>query len=419
MASLASQAPMPHVENRQGSIADAEHSVRREQSTGTERRFCFLEIVNGMLAGARMPIEYDRDYTLGTTLDCEIVFRDADKQSNSVLKATNIHVSDNGIQIGLNQTLNATAVAFGELVTFGSEQFRVVQSDHVKSDYKETIAANVASAQMSHSANLSAPTQPRNPAGQSNAIEPRVSAKGKPTNDAVNRRRHNRRLLAGLSIAALLAISVIVLQFRNNNQQLATLSVSSLQTQIDEAGFDHIVLDSGSTATTISGYVGTRQQFMKLNEIVAEHPRRVLNRVVSNEEIQDQISNVLRVNGVSGTVEAIGMGAFVAQTTISSDDELSKLETIVRQDVGALSSFDLLGETPAPEAPPEVATETAKTDLGKRVVLVNSQAPAYIVTEDQSRYFLGSMLPSGHRIVAIMEGRVLLERSGEKTELIF
>ena len=43
--------------------------------------------------------------------------------------------------------------------------------------------------------------------------------------------------------------------------------------------------------------------------------------------------------------------------------------------------------------------------------------PAYLVTADGARYFVGAMLPTGHRITAISGQRVWLERNGEKTAL--
>jgi type III secretion protein D len=43
--------------------------------------------------------------------------------------------------------------------------------------------------------------------------------------------------------------------------------------------------------------------------------------------------------------------------------------------------------------------------------------PAYIVTADGARYFVGATLPSGHRITAITGQRVSLERAGQATTL--
>lgn len=50
--------------------------------------------------------------------------------------------------------------------------------------------------------------------------------------------------------------------------------------------------------------------------------------------------------------------------------------------------------------------------------VVSSDQP-YVVTLDGTRYFLGALLPTGHRIVAISGSQVQLEREGESTALVF
>ena len=43
--------------------------------------------------------------------------------------------------------------------------------------------------------------------------------------------------------------------------------------------------------------------------------------------------------------------------------------------------------------------------------------PAYLVTADGARYFIGAMLPTGHRITQIEHNRVTLERDGQRSTL--
>ena len=45
--------------------------------------------------------------------------------------------------------------------------------------------------------------------------------------------------------------------------------------------------------------------------------------------------------------------------------------------------------------------------------------PAYVVTADGTRYFEGAMLPTGHRILAILSDRVQIERDGAASTLNF
>ena len=59
------------------------------------------------------------------------------------------------------------------------------------------------------------------------------------------------------------------------------------------------------------------------------------------------------------------------------------------------------------------------TDPGKRVAAIVPGDPAYVVTADGTRYFEGAMLPTGHRILAILSDRVQIERDGTASTLNF
>jgi len=69
---------------------------------------------------------------------------------------------------------------------------------------------------------------------------------------------------------------------------------------------------------------------------------------------------------------------------------------------------------PAPPPAPPVSD-----DPGKRIASLVAGASAYLVTVDGARYFVGAILPTGHRIVAIERTAVALERDGQRTSLNF
>jgi type III secretion protein D len=59
------------------------------------------------------------------------------------------------------------------------------------------------------------------------------------------------------------------------------------------------------------------------------------------------------------------------------------------------------------------------SDATKRVSSVVAGDPAYIITVDGARYFPGAIMPSGHRLVAIQEQTVVLERNGHQIRIKF
>jgi type III secretion protein D len=67
-----------------------------------------------------------------------------------------------------------------------------------------------------------------------------------------------------------------------------------------------------------------------------------------------------------------------------------------------------------------LASQSGPVSVGaKRVVSVVDGEPAYIVTSDGARYFVGATLPEGHRVLAISNGSVVLERDGERVVMTF
>ena len=74
--------------------------------------------------------------------------------------------------------------------------------------------------------------------------------------------------------------------------------------------------------------------------------------------------------------------------------------------------------------PPEIEVEEPPPQRidslpGKRIVMIVASEPKYIQTEDGSRYFENSILPSGHTIVAILDKKVQLLLDEKQVELSF
>ena len=72
------------------------------------------------------------------------------------------------------------------------------------------------------------------------------------------------------------------------------------------------------------------------------------------------------------------------------------------------------------DAPAPVSQNTPVTDdPGKRVAAIVPGDSPYVATADGTRYFIGALLPTGHRIEAIEAHRVVLSRDGRQSQLDF
>ena len=94
---------------------------------------------------------------------------------------------------------------------------------------------------------------------------------------------------------------------------------------------------------------------------------------------------------------------------------LDRIEKLVLADVPGITEVNINNTPPVEKIKPT----TVEIDPGKRVAMVVFDEPAHIVTEDQSRYFVGALLPNGRRIVEIKDGMVTVEFEGKLSKMEF
>jgi len=361
----------------------------------------FLMVTSGVLKGARMKLEMDRTYSVGSDENSEVVLRGAVSDGSTM----QIALSAEGV--GVTEYNKTKLLSFHDELSFGSARFFIVQSD-------------VQSSLTLQTSNRSVPSEVKHnivDAGLANSNTAELNSSA---------RRFVRPILYAAAIAAAgIAISALVLE-PADTQHKPVPEIATIESALDANGLGHLQVNRSQNSTVLAGFVQTRQQALTLANLLADRNEPLINRVQVDAEIQEQIENVLRVNGVAGLVEAMGNGVFEAYTQLSPGSKLDGLQSLIERDVPSVTSFTVnnqLPEQPADLAPDSLPVEPkadfVQLDSGKRVVLVNSDNPAYLVTEDESRYFVGSILPGGYRITDILDGRVLLDKQGETTELKF
>lgn len=413
-----------------------------------------LMVTGGELSGARMYLDVGREYSVGSNDSHDIVLRGA-VADDSFLK---VLLSSDKVTITFaDASLSSPELAYRDEVRFGSARFFVVEGNELAnlsleksnrtvdadlfSNLNETTSANAANSD-SDIAHTAAQTVPEdNSIDHANQSDQQSSAKQASisnnldtsnsanaaansagnTRTALNQsglRRFLRPLLYASAIVLLGIFLTGVVLLQSGRFQEPVAHVASIESQLADAGFAHLNVDRSQQPLILSGYVKSRQDSLNLAQVIANQTEAVTNHVHVDAEIKNQIENVLRVNGVNGLVESLGEGVFVANTQLPLGARLDGLQGMIESDVPSIASFSVKNQLP--EQPfVEPVNEPVQLDAGKRVVLVNSDKPAYVVTEDQSRYFIGSILPGGYRISEITNGRVFLEKQGKTTELKF
>jgi type III secretion protein D len=164
----------------------------------------------------------------------------------------------------------------------------------------------------------------------------------------------------------------------------------------------------------VRGRLQTLAQRTQLDGWLAARGVAPAVNVFVEEGVARDVVNVFRVNGVAVQASVEGPGRIAAEAAEPDRALLARAEEVVRRDVRGLVELRVANRAAPPPPPPRAPMPD---DPGKRIASVVPGDPAYLVTVDGARYFIGAMLPSGHRITAIAGQRVSLERDGQATTL--
>jgi type III secretion protein D len=169
----------------------------------------------------------------------------------------------------------------------------------------------------------------------------------------------------------------------------------------------------------VRGDVLSSADRMSLDRALAQADLRPVLDVRVAEQMAAAVRDVYRMNGVvaeatpPNSLNDVGM---VRVRTREGDlEKLQKVTATARRDVPGLSVL-----TVDNVQPPVIPTVTpVPNDPGKRVASVVPGESPYVVTADGTRYFIGALLPSGHRLASISDQQVLLSKDGVVSPLVF
>ncbi|RRD58210.1 hypothetical protein EII20_03025 [Comamonadaceae bacterium OH2545_COT-014] len=225
-----------------------------------------------------------------------------------------------------------------------------------------------------------------------------------------------RLLLGGATLMTISAGALTLAWAMEHGSLSAGQQMEQMRQTLRHLGYSSLAVERLDGQLTITGYLDTQAQRAQLEQALAgTRFSHVRVKPWINEQVAQGVAEVYRLNGVAAQVKTTGPGIVQAQTRESNTEALERAQAVARRDVPGLHKLVALNDAPpAPSKTPAVAA-----DPGKRVAAIVPGDPAYVVTADGTRYFPGAVLPTGHRIQAILPNLVQLEREGQMSELTF
>lgn len=222
------------------------------------------------------------------------------------------------------------------------------------------------------------------------------------------------------TLGGLAALTLALVHGMGNSTAVAAVKPPSLAEALQRSEFASLTVAWDAVGRPeLKGRLATLAERARLDAWLARQPsasaQPVQLQVQVDEGLARDVTDTFRLNGVPVQARVQGAGEVAVEASEPDAQRLARAEEVVRRDVRGLARLSVVNRAkPAPPPAPPVPD-----DPGKRIASLVPGDPAYLVTADGARYFVGAMLPTGHRITRIDGQRVTLERSGEESTLNF
>ncbi len=183
-----------------------------------------------------------------------------------------------------------------------------------------------------------------------------------------------------------------------------------------ESEFGGLTISEGAVGQglVITGVVKDDVELARLRTVVASRIGRASIDVDTMQAMAAAATDMLRAQGVDADAKPMRGNSLLVTTEFLPADRQDELAKLIRRDLPGVSRVAF-------------ATQNSRGDRDLQYFFSGSAyglatfvdgAPGYIVTADGTHWFAGSMVPTGHKIVAIGNGRASFERDGRIEDLV-
>ncbi len=179
---------------------------------------------------------------------------------------------------------------------------------------------------------------------------------------------------------------------------------------------DVSVMPTDEGAYMVKGWLSSREEERKLNQALLQRSEEVIVKTNVVADIEASVKDVFRIHGLQAEISTLKPGKLVVRTQTADLAALARAENSAKSDVHGLEELSVVNTKPVTETV-NIPKPVRQNDVDQDIQLLVVGEPSYVVASNQARYFLGSKLPTGHRIESIFKDKVVLSKNGVTTEL--
>ena len=193
-------------------------------------------------------------------------------------------------------------------------------------------------------------------------------------------------------------------------------NAASNQAVLANAGFRGLTVTDGTAGQgpTIHGVVKDDAELARLRTLVGERIGRASIDVDTMQAMAASATDMLRAQGIDADAKPMRGNSLLITTEFLPVDRQDELSKLIRRDLPGVTRVAFT--TSNARGDRDLQYFFSGTAYGLATFVDGS--PGYIVTADGTHWFAGSQVPTGHKIIAIGNGRASFERDGRIEELI-
>lgn len=362
-----------------------------------------LRVLSGRLKGAEHRLHGGKFVRVGHGFDHDIVLRDPSTRGLSL----ELHLGD---EVATVRVVAGEAQLFGRPVGAGEEAalpafipmmlggFAVAVGEPTSERWEET-------------ERLSSMLTVAETGGQRAALGERVATRFYPMRDALSLERR-WPIYTALAAMLLLVIAVTGPATRWIGQQLHSSATD--RAVLAAAGFRDLTLTESPNGPMIHGIVRDDAELARLRLLVSERIGPAIVDVDTMQALAASATDLLRAQGVDGEAKPRGGHSLLVTAEFLPADRRAELEKLIKRDVPGVTQVAFAPDGGRGDRDLQYFFSGSEYGLATFV----DGNPGYITTMDGTRWFAGALVPTGHKIITIGNGRVSFERDGQVEELI-
>jgi type III secretion protein D len=369
-----------------------------------------FRVLNGRLAGAERPLHAGKQLKVGHALDNDIVLRGKGTKGISIA----LDITDDQARL---KVLAGEIMLLGRPMSVDQEailppylplhigEFAIAIGGDATDRWNEARSLGL---------KIASDMEPMaSPAAEQSGIAQRLASRLYPLADYLPNRVIGMWILvvAGLALIGLASVSplsnVIHSELQNPRAVrafLATTGFSGLKVTVDNA----------SQTVIVSGLVASNRDAARLRGLLADQFPGSLADVTTPEALAAATTDILRNNKIDAEAQAGRSGTVKVISEYLPVDRQNELAAMLKADLPALKNVQFQMDGRRGDRDLQYFFSSSGNGLATFV----DGNPGYIVTQDQTRWFVGSIVPTGHKILNIGGGRIVFERQGLIEELM-